>query len=175
MCYHRRTWWCCCCVAPALSVPMFFLLYTGIQNTANSVVVLFPQVSLEELFPSIKISIYFFFLVFFGLYWYFFFFFNSIVHPYINSSTVCIHYLSLLLFRHLFIPAFIFLFIYFSVHFFVHLFIKKLNYRHVFQGKRVLVVDDVMTAGTAVREAMNLLQNAEAVPAGVVIALDRQV
>ena len=43
------------------------------------------------------------------------------------------------------------------------------------QGKRVLVVDDVITAGTAIREAMDMLYEAEAVPAGVVIALDRQV
>lgn len=43
------------------------------------------------------------------------------------------------------------------------------------QGKRVLVVDDVITAGTAIREAMDILYEAEAVPAGVVIALDRQV
>lgn len=43
------------------------------------------------------------------------------------------------------------------------------------QGKRVLVVDDVITAGTAIREAMDILYGAEAVPAGVVIALDRQV
>eukprot|EP00904_Undaria_pinnatifida_P006187 jgi/Undpi1/2699/HiC_scaffold_14.g06077.m1 len=42
------------------------------------------------------------------------------------------------------------------------------------KGKRVLVVDDVITAGTAIREAMDILYEAEAVPAGVVIALDRQ-
>lgn len=39
----------------------------------------------------------------------------------------------------------------------------------------MLVVDDVITAGTAIREAMDILYEAEAVPAGVVIALDRQV
>lgn len=39
---------------------------------------------------------------------------------------------------------------------------------------RVLIVDDVITAGTAVRETMDLLARHEATPAGVVIALDRQ-
>jgi len=42
------------------------------------------------------------------------------------------------------------------------------------QGKRVLVVDDVITAGTAIRETMNILHPAGAIPVGVVIALDRQ-
>lgn len=39
---------------------------------------------------------------------------------------------------------------------------------------RVLVVDDVMTAGTAIRETLRILAVHEATPAGVVIALDRQ-
>jgi orotate phosphoribosyltransferase len=39
---------------------------------------------------------------------------------------------------------------------------------------RVLIVDDVLTAGTAVRESVNLIKNAGAEPAGVVLALDRQ-
>ena len=39
---------------------------------------------------------------------------------------------------------------------------------------RVLVVDDVVTAGTAVRESVNLIKGAGASPAGVVLALDRQ-
>jgi orotate phosphoribosyltransferase len=39
---------------------------------------------------------------------------------------------------------------------------------------RVLVVDDVMTAGTAVRESLALIRDAGATPAGVLIALDRQ-
>ncbi len=39
---------------------------------------------------------------------------------------------------------------------------------------RVLLVDDVITAGTAVREALTLVRQAEAQPVGVVIALDRQ-
>jgi orotate phosphoribosyltransferase len=39
---------------------------------------------------------------------------------------------------------------------------------------RVLIVDDVLTAGTAVRESVNLIKAAGAKPAGVVLALDRQ-
>jgi orotate phosphoribosyltransferase len=39
---------------------------------------------------------------------------------------------------------------------------------------RVLIVDDVLTAGTAVRESINLIKNEGAQPAGVVLALDRQ-
>ncbi len=39
---------------------------------------------------------------------------------------------------------------------------------------RVLIVDDVITAGTAVRESVELIQAAGARPVGVVIALDRQ-
>lgn len=39
---------------------------------------------------------------------------------------------------------------------------------------RVLVVDDVLTAGTAVRESIGLVRSAGAQPAGVVIAFDRQ-
>lgn len=42
------------------------------------------------------------------------------------------------------------------------------------QGKSVWVIDDVMTAGTAVREVMNILKNAGANLAGIVIALDRK-
>lgn len=41
------------------------------------------------------------------------------------------------------------------------------------EGKRVLIVDDVITAGTAIRESHTLLMNAGAKPVGVVIALDR--
>jgi len=40
-------------------------------------------------------------------------------------------------------------------------------------GKRVLVVDDVITAGTAIREAYQELKAVGAEPVGVVIALDR--
>ena len=39
---------------------------------------------------------------------------------------------------------------------------------------RVLVIDDVITAGTAVRESVSLIKAAGAQPAGVVLALDRQ-
>jgi orotate phosphoribosyltransferase len=39
---------------------------------------------------------------------------------------------------------------------------------------RVLIVDDVLTAGTAVRETIALIKAAGASPVGVVLALDRQ-
>ena len=39
---------------------------------------------------------------------------------------------------------------------------------------RVLIVDDVMTAGTAIREAANIVETHGATLAGVVISLDRQ-
>ena len=39
---------------------------------------------------------------------------------------------------------------------------------------RVLIVDDVMSAGTAVRESIAMIRAAGATPHGVVIALDRQ-
>ncbi len=38
---------------------------------------------------------------------------------------------------------------------------------------RVLIVDDVISAGTSVRESVTLIQSAGATPGGVVIALDR--
>ena len=38
---------------------------------------------------------------------------------------------------------------------------------------RVLIVDDVISAGTSVRESVALIEAAGAIPAGVVIALDR--
>lgn len=41
------------------------------------------------------------------------------------------------------------------------------------QGK-VLIVDDVITAGTAIRESIEIIRGAGATPAGVLIALDRQ-
>jgi orotate phosphoribosyltransferase len=41
-------------------------------------------------------------------------------------------------------------------------------------GGRVLIVDDVITAGTAIREAEEIIGGAGARPAGVLIALDRQ-
>ncbi|MEW7977103.1 MAG: orotate phosphoribosyltransferase [Candidatus Sedimenticola endophacoides] len=44
---------------------------------------------------------------------------------------------------------------------------------HPLEG-RVLIIDDVITAGTAIRESMEVIQAQGATPAGVVIALDRQ-
>ncbi|KAB5590236.1 Uridine 5'-monophosphate synthase/orotate phosphoribosyltransferase [Ceratobasidium theobromae] len=41
-------------------------------------------------------------------------------------------------------------------------------------GKRVLVLDDVITAGTAVREALDAVRSAGGIVVGVVIALDRE-
>ena len=41
-------------------------------------------------------------------------------------------------------------------------------------GKRVLIVDDVITAGTAIREAMAIIRAAGGIPVGIVVALDRQ-
>src|SRR5687767_13023404 len=39
---------------------------------------------------------------------------------------------------------------------------------------RVLILDDVITAGTAVREVLDLIRTAGATPAGVLVALDRE-
>lgn len=39
---------------------------------------------------------------------------------------------------------------------------------------RVLIIDDVITAGTAIREVMDIIDQAGATPAGTVIALNRQ-
>ena len=44
---------------------------------------------------------------------------------------------------------------------------------HPLQG-RVLIIDDVITAGTAIREARDIIRAQGATPAAVVIALDRQ-
>jgi orotate phosphoribosyltransferase len=41
-------------------------------------------------------------------------------------------------------------------------------------GRKVLIVDDVITAGTAIREALATITDAGGIPAGIVIALDRQ-
>ncbi|MET0984688.1 MAG: orotate phosphoribosyltransferase [Steroidobacteraceae bacterium] len=41
-------------------------------------------------------------------------------------------------------------------------------------GGRVLILDDVMTAGTALRESLRIIEAHGAVPAGVIIALDRE-
>jgi orotate phosphoribosyltransferase len=39
---------------------------------------------------------------------------------------------------------------------------------------KVLIVDDVISAGTSVRESVDIIRQANAVPAGVAISLDRQ-
>jgi orotate phosphoribosyltransferase len=39
---------------------------------------------------------------------------------------------------------------------------------------RVMIIDDVITAGTAIREVISLIEEAKAKPAGVIVALDRQ-
>ena len=39
---------------------------------------------------------------------------------------------------------------------------------------KVLIVDDVITAGTAIRESLDIIRDAGAEPAGVALALDRQ-
>lgn len=39
---------------------------------------------------------------------------------------------------------------------------------------KVVIVDDVITAGTSIRESMEIIKNARATPAGVLISLDRQ-
>jgi orotate phosphoribosyltransferase len=39
---------------------------------------------------------------------------------------------------------------------------------------RVLIVDDVITAGTAIRESIDIIRAAGAHPAGVLLALDRE-
>lgn len=41
-------------------------------------------------------------------------------------------------------------------------------------GRRVLIVDDVITAGTAIREALTLIRAAGGTPAAIAIALDRE-
>ncbi len=42
------------------------------------------------------------------------------------------------------------------------------------EGKRVCIVDDVVTAGTAVREAIGLIREAGATPAALIVAIDRE-
>lgn len=44
---------------------------------------------------------------------------------------------------------------------------------HALEGK-ILIIDDVISAGTSVRESMDIIAQQGAQPAGVVIALDRQ-
>jgi orotate phosphoribosyltransferase len=45
---------------------------------------------------------------------------------------------------------------------------------HALAGKNVLIVDDVISAGTSVREAIEVIKSEGGIPAGVLIALDRQ-
>lgn len=42
------------------------------------------------------------------------------------------------------------------------------------QGKRVVIVDDVITAGTALREAVGIIEKEGGIVAGVVVLLDRE-
>jgi orotate phosphoribosyltransferase len=42
------------------------------------------------------------------------------------------------------------------------------------KGRRVLIIDDVITAGTAIREALDIIQSAEGIIIGTVVCLDRQ-
>ena len=44
---------------------------------------------------------------------------------------------------------------------------------HALEG-RILIIDDVISAGTSVRESMDIIEQQGAQPAGVIIALDRQ-
>jgi len=44
---------------------------------------------------------------------------------------------------------------------------------HALKG-RIMIIDDVITAGTAIRESMEIIEAQGAIPASVVIALDRQ-
>jgi orotate phosphoribosyltransferase len=41
-------------------------------------------------------------------------------------------------------------------------------------GKRVIIIDDVITAGTAIRESVQLIQEAGGVVEGIIVAMDRQ-
>lgn len=42
------------------------------------------------------------------------------------------------------------------------------------KGKRVFIVDDVITAGTAVKEAIQIIKEAGGIPVGVAVLLDRE-
>ncbi|KAK5118514.1 hypothetical protein LTR62_003029 [Meristemomyces frigidus] len=42
------------------------------------------------------------------------------------------------------------------------------------KGKRVVIIDDVMTAGTAIREAVEIIHGQGGVLAGIIVAVDRQ-
>ncbi len=45
---------------------------------------------------------------------------------------------------------------------------------HPLKDRKVLIIDDVISAGTSVRESLDIIAVNQATPAGVVIALDRQ-
>lgn len=42
------------------------------------------------------------------------------------------------------------------------------------KGRRVLIVDDVITAGTAVKELISIIKAHDAMPVGIIVTLDRQ-
>lgn len=42
------------------------------------------------------------------------------------------------------------------------------------KGKKVVVIDDVMTAGTAIREAISIIKSQGGELVGIIVALDRQ-
>ncbi|OMH79578.1 Orotate phosphoribosyltransferase [Zancudomyces culisetae] len=42
------------------------------------------------------------------------------------------------------------------------------------KGKRILIVDDVITAGTAIKQSVDVIVKAGGIPVGVVVAIDRQ-
>lgn len=42
------------------------------------------------------------------------------------------------------------------------------------QGKRVVIIDDVMTAGTAIREAIDIIKGQGGILVGIIVAIDRQ-
>ncbi len=50
---------------------------------------------------------------------------------------------------------------------------RRQHRRRAAQG-RVVIVDDVITAGTAIRESVDIIRAAGATPVGVALALDRQ-
>jgi orotate phosphoribosyltransferase len=58
-----------------------------------------------------------------------------------------------------------------------HLLIPKFAYRNIvgapLKGKRVLIVDDVVTAGTAKREAIQKIRKEGGIVVGILVALDR--
>ncbi|ARO67789.1 orotate phosphoribosyltransferase [Xylella fastidiosa subsp. pauca] len=41
-------------------------------------------------------------------------------------------------------------------------------------GRKILIIDDVITAGTAIREVLRIIRNAGGTPTGIAVALNRQ-